>query len=98
MSIIKMTHTIPEYLMKKYFSTGNKIILSANDYPYFGKMLYIICYGFILVFTLRIQSLENLLKKEYLISLNCKEFIYFENIGNNKSILDIRHFHVFITL
>ena len=40
MSIIKMTHTIPEYLMKKYFSGGDNIVLMANDYPYYTNFKY----------------------------------------------------------
>ena len=99
MSVIKMTHTIPEYLMKKYFSTDNKIILTANDYPYFTTS-NILHYLLWIHPSLHIENsiIRELIKERIPTSLNCEEFIYFENIGNNKSVLDIRHFHVFIKI
>lgn len=97
MTVIKMTHTISEYLMKKYFSSRNKIVLTANDYPYFTTT-NILHYLLWIHPSLHIENsiIRELIKDRIPTSLNCQEFIYFENIGTNKSIQDIRHFHVFI--
>ena len=97
MSIIKMTHTIPEYIMEKYFSTGKKVILTANDYPYFttSNVVHYLLWIHPSV-VVDNGSIKELIIDKMPLSLDCQEFIYFENDSHNKSILDIRHFHVFI--
>ena len=98
-SIIKMTYTIPEYLMEKLFSTGNKIVLAVNDYPYFTTS-NVLHYLLWIHPNMHIEdsNINELICTKIPSSLDYQEFIYFENLGNNKSILDIRHFHVFIKI
>ena len=97
MLIIKMTYTVPEYLMKKYFSSGNKIVLTANDYPYYttSNVLHYLLWIHPSVHV-EDTSVRNMISSKMPSNITYQDFIYFENHGNNKSILDIRHFHVFI--
>lgn len=99
MSIIKKTHTIPEYLMIKYFSSGKKVVLTSNDYPYYTTP-NIVHYLLWIHPSIHINSgsISELISDNIPLSLDYKEYIYFENHGNNKSILDIRHYHVFIRI
>ena len=97
MKIIKAKQTISEYLMNKYFSSGNKIVFGKNDYPYFTEPNV---YHFLLWIhpSMKVKEcmVSQLIDSHMPETLNAKEYIYFENLGNNKSIPDIRHFHVFI--
>lgn len=97
MKIIKAKQTISEYLMDKYFSTGDKIVFNRNDYPYFTEPNI---YHFLLWIhpSMKVKDcmISELIDSHKPETLDVKEYIYFENLGNNKSIQDIRHFHVFI--
>ena len=99
MSIIKMTHTIPEYLMNKHFSSGNKIVLTYNDYPYFTTK-NVLHYLLWIHPDVHVDNsgIRGLITSKIPISINYNEFIYFENLGNNKSIQNIKHYHVFINI
>lgn len=99
MKLIKKNKTIPEYLFDKYFSNGETIVFVKNDFPYFTTSNIIHCLLWINPsFKILDTCIKEVINSKIPSSIKLQEFIYFENHGNNKSIQEIRHFHVFIKL
>ena len=99
MKVVKSQQTLPEYLMTKYFSNRDKIVFTKNDFPYYTTPNIIHCLLWIHP-TVKIldTDISKVINSSIPDHISCKEYIYFENLGNNKSIQEIRHFHIFIRI
>lgn len=98
MKIIKATKTIQQHLMEKYFSDSETIVLVPNEYPYFtvSDVSHYLLWIHPSVKVSTSAKIREIIDTKIQETVECKEYIYFENNLDNKSIPDIRHFHIFI--
>ena len=101
MKKIKQETTIVDYLFKKYLSGTQQLVLVPNEYPYY-------CQDGIIHYLLWVHPSFKVYNNEqikciisfrlYDLKIKYQNFIFFENNLNNKSIPEIKHYHVFILL
>ena len=90
---------INEYIYKKYLN-GKNVNFTENSFPY---DIDDNCHHYIIWFdneyfknvtqNININSIINDIVRN---KFKDNEYIYFENLANNKSVVNIKHFHVFI--
>ena len=91
MNLNKNNISIYEHIMNNIIK-DNMMIIVKNNFPYYipGFKHYLIWFN--PVYKINYKEVY-----EYIdLKMKNKNYLYFENEDNNKSVLKIRHFHIFV--